>query len=144
MKEVIRLAQLFMFWFVGFMCVFSTFMYASQWRSERKLMKLLGAIFSVFIAIVCFMIAVPDTYDRALGRYEMETGNCYVVDNQSKQGGVTLWFEEDSYDFPDIPEDVAYGPGTLFDCTVTLTKVNSTGVDYVLKSKDGDPLFSTY
>ncbi len=126
------------------MCVFSTFMYASQWRNERKLMKLLGAIFSVFIAIVCFMIAAPDTYDRALGRYETETGSCYVVDNQSKQGGVTLWFEEDSYDFPDIPEDVAHGPGTLFDCTVTLTKVNSTGVDYVLKSKDGDPLFSTY
>jgi len=67
-----------------------------------------------------------------------------IVDNQSKQGGVTLWFEEESYDFPDIPEDVAYGPGTLFDCTVTLTKVNSTGVDYVLKSKDGDTLFSTY
>lgn len=107
-------------------------------------MKLLGAIFSIFIAIVCFMIAVPDTYDRALGRYETATGNCYVVDNQSKQGGVTLWFEEVSYDFPDIPEDVTYGPGTSFDCTVTLTKVNSTGVDYVLKSKDGDTLFSTY
>jgi len=104
------LAQLIAFWFVGFICVLSTFVYMSQWRSERKLMKLLG----------------------------------YVVDNQSKQGGVTLWFEEESYDFPDIPEDVAYGPGTLFDCTVTLTKVNSTGVDYVLKSKDGDTLFSTY
>ena len=144
MKEVIKLAQLIAFWVVGFMCVFSTFMYVSQWRSERKLSKLLGSVFSVFIAIVCFMLAVPDTYDRAFGRYETVTGNCYVVDNQSKQGGVTLWFEEESYDFSDIPEDVAYGPGTLFDCTVTLTKVNSTGVDYVLKSKDGDTLFSTY
>lgn len=132
------------FWCIAFALVGATIMYFFQWWKERKLGKLLGAIFSICIAIICFMIAVPDTYDRALGRYETETGKCYVVDNQSKQGGVTLWFEEESYDFSDIPEDVAYGPGTLFDCTVTLTKVNSTGVDYVLKSKDGDKLFSTY
>ncbi|OGX80602.1 hypothetical protein A6395_00765 [Exiguobacterium sp. SH31] len=144
MKEVIKLAQLIAAWFVGFMCVLSTFVYVSKWRSERKLMKLLGSVFSVFIAVVCFMIAVPDTYDRAFDRYETASGNCYVVDNQSKQGGVTLWFEEESYDFPEIPEDVAYGPGTLFACNVTLTKVNSTGVDYMLKSEDGKTLFSTY
>ncbi|WP_161568813.1 hypothetical protein [Exiguobacterium sp. SH5S13] len=117
-------------------------MYISQWRSERKLSKLLGAVFSVLIAIVCFMLAVPDTYDRALGRYETESGSCYVVDNQSKQGGVTLWFEEASYDFRATP-DVAYGPGTLFDCTVTLTKVQSTGVDYELRSAEGDVLYSS-
>jgi len=138
------LIDLIGFWCIAFALVGATIMYFFQWWKERKLGKLLGAIFSICIAIICFMIAVPDTYDRALGRYETETGKCYVVDNQSKQGGVTLWFEEESYDFSDIPEDVAYGPGTLFDCTVTLTKVNSTGVDYVLKSKDGDKLFSTY
>ncbi|TCI45713.1 hypothetical protein EVJ27_07535 [Exiguobacterium sp. SH3S2] len=91
--------ELIVFWCLALLLALSASAYFVQWRNGRRFVKLLATVGSLLLMGLILLLVVPDTYDRALGRYETESGSCYVVDNQSKQGGVTLWFEEASYDF---------------------------------------------
>ncbi|WP_070327292.1 hypothetical protein [Exiguobacterium aurantiacum] len=131
------------FWCIALALIGATLMYYVQWRKERKVAKLFASIGSMLLVVLVLLITVPDTYDRASGRYKTETGSCYVVDNGARARDIDVYMNDIPYETrvrPDIP----YGPGNEFDCIVTLTQQLNTLVDYELRSEDGDVLFSTY
>lgn len=98
----------------------------------------------MFCSFLVLGMAGMETYDRMTTNHIVETGECYFVDDRSSKGSsnVTLWFGERSYGFKEIP-DVAYGPGYVFTCRAIMTKQMQSGIDYELRSLDGELLYST-
>lgn len=133
------------YWFIGLLCLASLVIYWMEWRKTRDRVKLGQAVLAIFCSVLVIGMAGMETYDRMTTNYIVETGECYVVDDQSSRGSsnVTLWFGERSYGFKEIP-DIAYGPGHVFTCRATMTKQFQNGIDYELRSEDGELLFSTY
>ncbi len=131
-------------WLIGLLCLGSLVIYWMDWRKTRNRVKLGQAVLAGIASIVLVGMAGMETYDRMTTNYIVETGECYVVDDRSSKGSsnLTLWFGERSYGFKEIP-DVAYGPGQLFSCRATMTKQMRTGIDYELRSRDGELLYST-
>lgn len=133
------------YWFIGLLCLASLVIYWMEWRKTRDRVKLGQAVLAIFCSVLVIGMAGMETYDRMTTNYIVETGECYVVYDQSSRGSsnVTLWFGERSYGFKEIP-DIAYGPGHVFTCRATMTKQFQNGIDYELRSEDGELLFSTY
>lgn len=132
------------YWFIGLLCLASLVIYWMEWRKTRDRVKLGQAAIAIFASVVVLGMAGMETYDRMTTNYIVETGECYVVDDRSSKGSsnVKLWFGERAYGFKEIP-DVAYGPGQLFSCRATMTKQFQSGIDYELRSMEGELLFST-
>ncbi len=132
-------------WFIGLLCLGSLVIYWREWRKTRNRVKLGRVFLAVFASVAILGMAGMETYDRMATNYVVETGECYVVDDQSSKGSsnVTLWFGERAYGFKEIP-NVAYGPGQLFSCRATMTKQMQSGIDYELRSLDGELLYSTH
>ncbi|WDH77228.1 hypothetical protein PTI97_06845 [Exiguobacterium marinum] len=141
---MIRLLEVVFYWFIGLLCFGSIIFYCKEWRKTRNRVKLGQAVLAIFVSVVVLGMAGMETYDRVTTNYIVETGECYVVDDRSSKGSsnVTLWFGERSYGFKEIP-DVAYGPGHVFTCRATMTKQMQSGIDYELRSRDGELLYST-
>ncbi|MHC9159779.1 MULTISPECIES: hypothetical protein [Exiguobacterium] len=131
-------------WFIGLLCLGSLVIYWREWWKTRNRVKLGKVFLAVFASVAILGMAGMETYDRMTTNYIVETGECYVVNDQSSKGSsnVTLWFGERAYGFKEIP-DVAYGPGQLFSCRATMTKQMQSGIDYELRSLDGELLYST-
>lgn len=131
-------------WLIGLLCLGSLVIYWREWRKTRNRVKLEQACLAMFCSFLVFGMAGMETYDRMTTNYIVETGECYVVDDRSSKGSsnVTLWFGERAYGFKEIP-DVAYGPGHVFSCRATMTKQIQSGIDYELRSLDGELLYST-
>lgn len=132
-------------WLIGLLCLGSLVIYWREWWKTRNRVKLGKVFLAVFASVAILGMAGMETYDRMTTNYIVETGECYVVNDQSSKGSsnVTLWFGERGYGFKDIP-DVAYGPGQLFSCRATMTKQMQSGIDYELRSLDGELLYSTH
>ncbi|MDX5981905.1 hypothetical protein SIL77_11570 [Exiguobacterium profundum] len=132
-------------WFIGLLCLGSLVIYWREWWKTRNRVKLGKVFLAVFASVAILGMAGMETYDRMTTNYIVETGECYVVNDQSSKGSsnVTLWFGERAYGFKEIP-DVAYGPGQLFSCRATMTKQMQSGIDYELRSLDGELLYSTH
>ena len=143
--EVMGLLEIVFYWFIGLLCLGSLVIYWMEWRKTRDRVKLGKVFLAVFASVAILGMAGMETYDRMTTNYIVETGECYVVDDQSSKGSsnVTLWFGERAYGFKEIP-DVAYGPGQLFSCRATMTKQMQSGIDYELRSLDGELLYSTH
>ncbi len=143
-NEVIGLLEIIFYWLIGLLCLGSLVIYWREWRKTRNRAKLGQAFLAIFCSVLVLGMAGMETYDRMTTNYIVETGECYVVDDRSSKGSsnVTLWFGERSYGFKEIP-DVAYGPGHVFTCRATMTKQFQSGIDYELRSMDGELLFST-
>lgn len=133
------------YWFIGLLCLASLVIYWIDWRKTRNRVKLGQAVLAFFCSFLVLGMAGMETYDRMTTNYIVETGECYVVDDRSSKGSsnVTLWFGERSYGFKEIP-DVAYGPGQMFACRATMTKQMQSGIDYELRSLDGELLYTTH
>lgn len=131
-------------WLIGLLCLASLVIYWMDWRKTRHRVKLGQAVLAVLASVALLGMAGMETYDRMTTNHIVETGECYVVNNQSSKGSsnVTLWFGERAYGFKEIP-DIAYGPGQLFSCRATMTKQMQSGIDYELRSLDGELLYST-
>lgn len=131
-------------WLIGLLCLASLVIYWREWWKTRNRVKLGKVFLAVFASVAILGMAGMETYDRMTTNYIVETGECYVVNDQSSKGSsnVTLWFGERAYGFKEIP-DVAYGPGQLFSCRATMTKQMQSGIDYELRSLDGELLYST-
>ncbi|MGI1822520.1 hypothetical protein ACRPK6_10040 [Exiguobacterium sp. TRN 1102] len=131
-------------WLIGLLCLASLVIYWREWWKTRNRVKLGKVFLAVFASVAILGMAGMETYDRITTNYIVETGECYVVNDQSSKGSsnVTLWFGERAYGFKEIP-DVAYGPGQLFSCRATMTKQMQSGIDYELRSLDGELLYST-
>lgn len=142
--EVMGLLEIVFTWFIGLLCLGSLVIYWREWWKTRNRVKLGKVFLAVFASVAILGMAGMETYDRMTTNYIVETGECYVVDDQSSKGSsnVTLWFGERAYGFKEIP-DVAYGPGQLFSCRATMTKQMQSGIDYELRSLDGELLYST-
>ncbi len=132
-------------WFIGLLCLGSLVIYWREWWKTRNRVKLGKVLLAVFASVAILGMAGMETHDRMTTNYIVETGECYVVNDQSSKGSsnVTLWFGERAYGFKEIP-DVAYGPGQLFSCRATMTKQMQSGIDYELRSLDGELLYSTH
>ncbi|MCM3280204.1 hypothetical protein M3591_06600 [Exiguobacterium sp. MER 193] len=132
-------------WLIGLLCLGSLVIYWREWWKTRNRVKLGKVFLAVFASVAILGMAGMETYDRMTTNYIVETGECYVVNDQSSKGSsnVTLWFGERAYGFKEIP-DIAYGPGQLFSCRATMTKQMQSGIDYELRSLDGELLYSTY
>lgn len=141
---MIGLLEIVFTWFIGLLCLGSLVIYWREWWKTRNRVKLGKVFLAVFASVAILGMAGMETYDRMTTNYIVETGECYVVDDQSSMGSsnVTLWFGERAYGFKEIP-DVAYGPGQLFSCRATMTKQMQSGIDYELRSLDGELLYST-
>ena len=131
-------------WLIGLLCLASLVIYWTDWRKTRNRVKLGQAAIAIFASVVVLGMAGMETYDRMTTNHIVETGECYVVDDRSSKGSsnVTLWFGERSYGFKEIP-DVAYGPEYVFTCRAIMTKQMQSGIDYELRSLDGELLYST-
>lgn len=131
-------------WLIGLLCLASLVIYWREWWKTRNRVKLGKVFLAAFASVAILGMAGMETYDRMTTNYIVETGECYVVNDQSSKGSsnVTLWFGERAYGFKEIP-DVAYGPGQLFSCRATMTKQMQSGIDYELRSLDGELLYST-
>ncbi len=131
-------------WLIGLLCLGSLVIYWREWRKTRNRVKLGQACLAMFCSFLVLGMAGMETYDRMTTNHIVETGECYVVDDRSSKGSsnVTLWFGERSYGFKEIP-DVAYGPGHMFTCRAIMTKQMQSGIDYELRSLDGELLYST-
>ena len=132
-------------WLIGLLCLGSLVIYWMEWRKTRDRVKLGQAVLAIFCSFLVLGMAGMETYDRMTTNHIVETGECYVVDDRSSKGSsnVTLWFGERAYGFKEIP-DVAYGPGHVFSCRATMTKQIQSGIDYELRSLDGELLYSTH
>ena len=132
-------------WLIGLLCLSSLVIYWTDWRKTRNRVKLGQAAIAIFASVVVLGMAGMETYDRMTTNHIVETGECYVVDDRSSKGSsnVTLWFGERSYGFKESP-DVAYGPGYVFTCRAIMTKQMQSGIDYELRSLDGELLYSTH
>ncbi len=132
-------------WFIGLLCLGSLVIYWREWWKTRNRVKLGKVFLAVFASVAILGMAGMETYDRMTTNHIVETGECYVVDDRSSKGSsnVTLWFGERSYGFKEIP-DVAYGPGYVFTCRAIMTKQMQSGIDYELRSLDGELLYSTH
>lgn len=141
---MIRLLEIVLTWLIGLLCLASLVIYWREWWKTRNRVKLGKVFLAVFASVAILGMAGMETYDRMTTNYIVETGECYVVNDQSSKGSsnVTLWFGERAYGFKEIP-DVAYGPGQLFSCRATMTKQMQSGIDYELRSLDGELLYST-
>lgn len=139
------LLEIVLTWFIGLLCLGSLVIYWREWWKTRNRVKLGKVFLAVFASVAILGMAGMETYDRMTTNYIVETGECYVVNDQSSKGSsnVTLWFGERAYGFKEIP-DVAYGPGQLFSCRATMTKQMQSGIDYELRSLDGELLYSTH
>ncbi len=137
--------EIVFYWLIGLMCLASLVIYWREWRKTRNRVKLGQAAIAIFASVVVLGMAGMETYDRMTTNYIVETGECYVVNDQSSKGSsnVTLWFGERAYGFKEIP-DIAYGPGQLFSCRATMTKQMQSGIDYELRSLNGELLYSTH
>ena len=138
------LLEIVLTWLIGLLCLASLVIYWREWWKTRNRVKLGKVFLAVFASVAILGMAGMETYDRMTTNYIVETGECYVVNDQSSKGSsnVTLWFGERAYGFKEIP-DVAYGPGQLFSCRATMTKQMQSGIDYELRSLDGELLYST-
>ncbi|MGE6491392.1 hypothetical protein ACQKD4_06745 [Exiguobacterium sp. NPDC077395] len=136
--------EIVFYWFIGLLCLASLVIYWMEWRKTRDRVKLGQVFLAIFCSVLVIGMAGMETYDRATTNYIVETGECYVVADRSSKGSsnVTLWFGDRTYGFKEIP-DVAYGPGHVFTCRATMTKQMQSGIDYELRSLDGELLFST-
>lgn len=135
--------DLILFWFVMLALIGATVMYFFQWRNERKSGRLLASFGSLLLVLLVAMMTIPDTYDRVTGRFDTETGACYVVNGDSRGPDIDVYVNDVPY-ATRIRPDISYGPGIEYVCTVTLTREIKTLVDYEIRSLDGDVLFSTY
>ncbi|WP_269317984.1 hypothetical protein [Exiguobacterium sp. KJ 601] len=129
-------------WLIGLLCLGSLVIYWREWRKTRNRVKLGQACLAMFCSFLVLGMAGMETYDRMTTNHIVETGECYVVGSSKGSSNVTLWFGERSYGFKEIP-DVAYGPGYVFTCRAIMTKQMQSGIDYELRSLDGELLYST-
>ena len=136
-----ELWQHLLMWLFGLLLLGSCVAYGIEWWKARGFWKACRFFGTVFLTGLVLWIAIPDSIDRILGRYETTGGTCYITENTSRGGGITLWMEEEIYHFQQFP-DVAYGPGISYDCEVTLTKVNGSEERYVLM-REGEILFES-
>lgn len=118
-------------WLFSIIFTVATISYFNTWRRKRTFQTFFQWSGCLLLAGLAFSVALPDAYDRINRQYVTETGTCYIVENTSRRGGVTLWMNGQAYDFRSAP-DIPYGEHMNYECEVTLTVQNLNEVSYTL------------